>query len=52
MISEFLILIGRLRVPNSMPNHQLFQDKDWPLDKNQNPRCYCIELLEYGKDNY
>ena len=52
MVSEFLTPIGRLRVPDSVPNHKLLQDKDWPLDKNQNPRRYCTELLEYGKDNY
>ena len=52
MISEFFTPIGRLRVPDSVPNHQLLQDKDWPLDENQNPRRYCTELLEYGKDNY
>ena len=52
MVSEFLTPIGRLRVPDSVPNHQLLQDKDWPLDENQNPRRYCTELLEYDKDNY
>lgn len=52
MVSEFLTPIGRLRVPDSMPNHQLLQDKGWPLDENQNSGCYCTELLEYGRDNY
>lgn len=52
MVSEFLTLIRKLRVPDSVPNHQLLQDKDWPLDQNQNPRRYYTELLEYGKDNY
>ena len=52
MVSEFLIPIGILSVFDSIPNHQLLLDKDWPLDENQNPRCYCTELLEYDKNNY
>lgn len=52
MVSEFLTPVGRLRIPDSVPDHQLFPDKDWPLDENQKPRRYCTELLEYGKDNY
>ena len=52
MVSEFLTPVGRLRVPDSVPDYQLLQDKDWPLDENQKPRRYCTELLEYGKDNY
>ena len=52
MVSEFLTPIEKLRIPNSVPNHQLFQEKYWPFNKNQNPRCYCTDLLEYGKDNY
>lgn len=38
MISELFILIGRLRVLDSMLDYQLLQDKDWPLDENQKPR--------------
>ena len=34
MVSEFFISIGRLRIPDSVSNHQLLQDKDWPFDKN------------------
>ena len=41
MVSEFLTLIGRLRIPNSISDHQLFQDKDLPFDENQKPRRYC-----------
>ncbi len=52
IVSEFLTSIERLCVPDSVPDHQLFQDKDWPLNENQKPRWYCTELLEYGKDNY
>ena len=52
MVSEFLIPIASLCVPDSVPNHQLVQDKDWLLNENQNPRRYCIKLLEYNKDNY
>ena len=44
MVSQFLTPIGKLRVPDSITNRQLLQDKDWPLDKNQNPRRYCTEL--------
>ena len=38
MVSEFLTPIGRLRVPDSVPDYQLLQDKDWPLNENQKPR--------------
>ena len=41
MISEFLTPVGRLHVPDSLPDHQLFQNKDLPLDENQKPRRYC-----------
>ena len=36
MIFEFLTPVGRLRIPDSVPDHQLLQNKDWPLDENQN----------------
>ena len=52
MVFEFFIPIRRLHVPDSLSNHQLFQDKDWPLDKNQNSRFYYTKLLKYGKNNY
>lgn len=35
MISEFFTHVGRLRVFNSVPDYQFFQDKNWPLDENQ-----------------
>lgn len=35
-----------------MPDYQLLQEKNQPLDKNEKPCQYCTELLEYGKDNY
>lgn len=35
-----------------MPHCQLFQEKNWLFDENQKPCQYCIELLEYSKDNY
>ena len=38
MVSEFLIPVGRLRILDFMPDHQLPQDKDWPFDENQKPR--------------
>lgn len=34
MTSGFLTSIKRLRVSDSIPNQQLFQDLDWPLDEN------------------
>ena len=52
MASEFLTPIGRLRVPDSISDHQLLQDPGWPLDEKQKPRRCCTELLEYNKDNY
>lgn len=52
MVSEFLTLIRKLSVPDSIPNHQLLEDKDWLLDKNQNLYYSYTELLEYGKYNY
>ena len=38
IVSEFLTPVRRLRVPDSLPNHQLLQDKNWYLDENQKPR--------------
>lgn len=52
MVSEFLIPHGRLHVFDYIYNYPLFQDKDWPFDKNQKSRQYYIKLLKYGKDNY
>lgn len=52
MVSEFLIPVGRLHVPDSVPDTELLRDPNWPLDEHQKPRRYCTELLEYGKDNY
>ena len=52
MASKFLTFIGRLRVPDSIPDHQHLQDPGWPLDEKQKPCQCCTELLEYGKDNY
>lgn len=51
-MSEFLTLIGRLRVSDSVPDAHLLQDPNWPSDENQKPHRYCTEFLEYGKDNY
>ena len=52
MVSEFLTVIRRLRVFNSISNHQLLEDKNQSLDENQNPCCSYIKLFEYNKDNY
>lgn len=52
MVSEFLTSFGRLQVPSTVPDAQLFHDFNWPLDENQKPRQCCTELLKYGKDNY
>ena len=52
MASEFLTPIRTLHVSDSVPNHQLLQDPDWPLHENKKMRQYCNELFEYGKDNY
>lgn len=38
MASEFLTPVGRLRVPDSVPDHQLLQNLEWPLDENRKPR--------------
>ena len=35
MVSEFLTPVGKLCVSNSVPDYQLLQDKNWPLDENQ-----------------
>lgn len=32
MISEFLISMGRLHIPDIILNHQFFQNKDWFFD--------------------
>ncbi len=45
ILSEFLILIRRLYISDFMPNYQLLQNKNWPLNKYQNPRHYCTKLL-------
>ena len=34
MVSKFLIPIRRLRIPDSVPNHQILQDKNWTLNEN------------------
>lgn len=47
-----MTLVGRLRVPNSIPDHQLLQDPNWPLDEKQKRCQCCTELLMYGKHNY
>lgn len=52
MVSEFLTPIGRLKIPDTVPDAYLLHDSNWPLDENQKPRRCCTELLEYGKDNY
>lgn len=52
MAFEFLTLVGKLRVLDSIFNYQLFQDPDQLFDKNQKPCQYYTELFEYGKDNY
>ncbi len=52
MAFEFLIPCDRLKVPDSIPDEELLQQIDWPLDGNRKPACYATELLEFGKDNY
>ena len=49
MVSEFLTLVERLRVPDFVPNHQLLQDKDWPLNENQKPCQYYTNYLSMIK---
>ena len=50
--SEFLTPGGQLKVPDSVPDEELLQQIDWPLDENGKPARYSTELLEFGKDNY
>lgn len=52
MISKFFTSIRKLYIPNYMPNHQLFQDKDQLFNKNQNPRYYYMKLFKYNKNHY
>ncbi len=52
MVSEFLSPVVRLKVPDSVPDEELSQQIDWPLDRNGKPARYATELLELGKDSY
>lgn len=52
MASKFLTFIGKLRVLDFIPDHQLFQDPGWSLYKKQKLCQCCTKLLEYGKNNY
>lgn len=48
IVFEFFISIKKLHISNSIPNYQLFQNKDWLFNKNQNPCHYSTELFEYN----
>lgn len=51
MISEFLISIRKLRIPNSIFDHQILQTKTWSFNENQNPYQNYTKLFEYSKNN-
>lgn len=52
MVSKFLIFLRSLCILDSRPDHELFQNKDWFLNKNQKSCQYYTKLLKYSKDNY
>ncbi len=49
---NFLLLVLNSKVPDSVPDEELLQQNDCPLDGNGKPARYTTELLEFRMDNY